>query len=62
MEFQELFITLHYIIIADMKPKILLLMVSVVLAFSSSSQYIEVDGDVMHWEVGFNTGLNNDVY
>ncbi len=45
-----------------MKPKILLLFLSALVAIYSSSQTIEVDGDVMHWEGGFNIGLNNDGY
>lgn len=45
-----------------MKLLIVFLVLTTLVYFSSSSQTIEVDGDVMHWEAGFNTGLNNDGY
>ncbi len=31
-----------------------------IIAFSCNAQSINVDGDIMHWEGGFNIGLNND--
>ena len=42
--------------------KILSLLLSAFIVFLSHAQTIKVDGDVMHWEGGFNTGLNNDGY
>ncbi len=45
-----------------MTPKYILFLFSLLIACSSYSQTLEVDEDNMHWEGGYNIGLNNDGY
>lgn len=45
-----------------MKPKIILILLSALIAFSTYSQTNKVDDENLRWEGGFNIGLNNDGY